>query len=51
MARPDACTKKYVPVCGCDCVTYGNDCDRRAAQVQKAHDGECDVACADACEP
>jgi hypothetical protein len=36
-----ACTANYLPVCGCDKRTYGNDCDRRSMKVQKAHDGAC----------
>jgi hypothetical protein len=36
-----ACANSGKPVCGCDGVTYKNDCARRGASVAFDHSGEC----------
>jgi len=45
------CPLFYDPVCGCDGVTYGNDCERQRAGAQKDHDGACrKPRCETACD-
>jgi len=35
------CLKNYKPVCGCDQVTYGNECFAEKAGVLRWQQGEC----------
>jgi hypothetical protein len=41
VARPAICPDVVTPVCGCDGVTYGNDCLREQAGACKLHNGAC----------
>lgn len=44
VAKPKAdcvCTKEYVPVCGCNAVTYGNKCMAECDGITEYRSGEC----------
>jgi len=42
VGKPEACDLVYLPVCGCDDKTYGNECSAHSAGVSVAHAGECE---------
>lgn len=40
-AIPEVCTEEYAPVCGCNDLTYANDCARKRAGVSRKNEGLC----------
>jgi hypothetical protein len=45
LPRPDACPDIDRPVCGCDEITYSNDCYRQLARTPKRAEGVCVGTC------
>lgn len=45
-APADACPAVWAPVCGCNGVTYGNECEAHGSCVAIDHRGECEAVCA-----
>ncbi|MFX1286455.1 MAG: PKD domain-containing protein [Promethearchaeota archaeon] len=42
----NSCPEVWIPVCGCDGVTYSNTCEAASAGENVAYEGECGITCA-----
>ena len=51
VTEPGICPAVYMPVCGCDGITYSNACELRHAMIEMLHDGECGGGVSDTCDP